>query len=313
MNILVTGIAGDIGDGIGRILRGSGTGSRLIGCDVHDRHLGHLVFDECRALPHAESPDYTDTLVSVAREYQVDLIVPTAEAELRLLARRGMFREIEGIPLITANRESLEIGFDKLRTARFLEAKGLNYPWTSLVAEADPLELPCIIKGRFGAGNQQVDRLERPELVDAYRQISPDHIWQEQVGSADQEYTCGVFRSVAQETRVIALRRTLKGGFTTSGEVVEIAAIDRLCREIADALDLEGSINVQLRMTDRGPVVFEINPRFSSTVVFRHLLGFRDLLWSITDRMTGRIGPYEPHATAGTRFFRTFNEVIVGA
>ena len=42
-------------------------------------------------------------------------------------------------------------------------------------------------------------------------------------------------------------------------------------------------MNVQLRLTDRGPRVFEINPRFSSTVLMRHRMGFTDVLWAIEE------------------------------
>jgi carbamoyl-phosphate synthase large subunit len=40
---------------------------------------------------------------------------------------------------------------------------------------------------------------------------------------------------------------------------------------------------VQLRLTDKGPRVFEINPRFSSTVLMRHRMGFSDVLWAIEE------------------------------
>lgn len=311
MNILVTGIGGDIGDSIGRILRGSGVAGRLIGCDIHDRHLGKFVFNECYLLPRADAPDYLDRLVGLARASGVDLIIPASEPEQRSLKSQEVLREIDGIPLIIANRESLDVGFDKLRTAQFLEANGLPFPWTRRVDTEDPRELPCIIKSRFGAGSKQVGRVERSDMVAAYRVISPDYIWQEQVGTVDEEYTCGVFGSRACETRVIAFRRRLNGGITASGEAVVDREIDRLCRAIAGALMLEGSINVQLRMTERGPVVFEINPRFSSTVIFRHRLGFCDVLWSISNRMEGRVAPYDGSGTVGARIFRKFEEVIL--
>jgi len=46
---------------------------------------------------------------------------------------------------------------------------------------------------------------------------------------------------------------------------------------------LQGSMNIQLILTDSGPRIFEINPRFSSTVLMRHKLGFCDFLWSLDE------------------------------
>ena len=55
--------------------------------------------------------------------------------------------------------------------------------------------------------------------------------------------------------------------------------------QIAESLDLFGSINIQLRLVEKeGPMVFEINPRFSSTVGMRHMIGFSDLIWSIEEQ-----------------------------
>ena len=48
-------------------------------------------------------------------------------------------------------------------------------------------------------------------------------------------------------------------------------------------LNLNGSINIQLRLTKNGPRVFEINPRFSSTALMRHRIGFSDVLWAIDE------------------------------
>ena len=61
-----------------------------------------------------------------------------------------------------------------------------------------------------------------------------------------------------------------------------------MCETIAKGLNLQGSMNVQMRLTEKGPRVFEINPRFSSTVLMRHRLGFSDVLWAI-DEAEGKL------------------------
>ena len=94
------------------------------------------------------------------------------------------------------------------------------------------------------------------------------------------------------------------------GEVVTNEEIDVLLHSIAQLLQLQGSINVQLRLTGRGPVVFEINPRFSSTVMFRHLIGFQDFVWSLCEAEGKEIGEFEPPAV-GTRIYRVSQEVVL--
>lgn len=311
MNILVTGIAGDIGNGIGRILRDSRIASELIGCDIHDQHMGRFVFDVCKLVPRADAPGYLEALVNIAKKNGVDAIVPTSEPELRFFLKRGISQSIGGIPLIMANMKALEVGFDKLKTAHFLAEQSLSFPWTITVAENEPNELPCIMKSRFGAGSQEVRLIDDPELVPAYRKIFPDHIWQECVGTVDEEYTCGLYRSMTGEVRTLIFHRRLSAGVTAYGEVVASPTIDQLCFAIATAVELNGSINVQLRLTSHGPVVFEINPRFSSTVAFRHKLGFEDVIWAISEKCYGNLPDYKAMPKVGTKIFRKFEEVIM--
>ena len=310
MNILVTGIAGDIGNGIGRILRASGFAAKLIGCDLHNQHGGQFVFDACELLPRSGMPGYIEGLLRIIKRHEIELIVPTSEPELRLFSELGI-SSIEGTPLLMANSKAREVGFDKLNTARFLALNGLPFPWTETVADNDPEELPCIVKSRFGAGAQEVRTIQSPDLVSAYRQIFTEHIWQECLGTAEEEYTCGVYRSIAGDVRSLVFRRRLSAGVTTYGEVVVNPEIDHLCSQIAAALDLNGSINIQLRLTGRGPVVFEINPRFSSTVVFRHKLGFEDVVWSICEMFGRNLPEYNTKSKVGTKIVRNFEEIII--
>jgi carbamoyl-phosphate synthase large subunit len=311
LKILVTGIAGDIGSGIGRILRDSGFATKLIGCDIHDQHMGQIIFDTCKVVPKVNKEDYIERLLKIAKEFDVDAIVPTSEPELRFFAKQGLSQHINGFSLIMANLKALNMGFDKLKTADFLAKHNLQFPWTTTVAENEPKEFPCIMKSRFGAGGQEVRLIDGPEFVPVYQKLFPDHIWQECVGTVDEEYTCGLYRSITSEIRTIVFRRRLSAGTTSYGEIVSNQEIVRLCLAIAEAVDLNGSINIQLRLTSRGPIVFEINPRFSSTVVFRHKLGFEDVIWSISEKLQGTLPTYKAIPKVGTKIFRKFEEVFL--
>lgn len=310
MNILITGIAGDIGNGIGRILGESTYAENIIGCDIHDQHSGQFVFNACEVIPRADDEGYLKALVSVVKKHKVNVVIPTSEAELRFLFKRGISAELNGIPLIMANKEALRIGFDKLETANFLRNHNLPFPWTETVADHDPRKLPCIIKSRFGAGSQDVRIVGDIHTVAPLRLLFADYIWQELVGTSEDEYTCGVYRSSLGDIRTIVFRRRLSAGTTSYGVVEVNPLIDQVCIDIANALKLVGSINVQLRLTSRGAIVFEINPRFSSTVVFRHKLGFEDVIWSLSERLNGVLPQYHNKTFPGQKIFRRFEEVI---
>ena len=50
---------------------------------------------------------------------------------------------------------------------------------------------------------------------------------------------------------------------------------------LAKKINLNGSINVQIKINQHRYAIFEINPRLSSTVMMRNKMGFKDLVWWI--------------------------------
>lgn len=304
--ILVTGCGGDIGLAVGRILLGEKAADSVIGCDIQEDHAGKVFFDRCFVIERATAPNYIDILLRLVQEEGVDLVIPASEPELRMLCTNDFFgrREL----FLTANQKAMEIGFDKYRTAEFLQKNGLPHPWTQIATDGRPQEFPCILKSRTGCGSKDVCILTE-EQYHRQKDYGEDDIFQELIAEDDAEYTCGVFRSSSGEVRSIILRRKLRGGLTGSGIVEVNPEIARLLNAVAMYLDLQGCINVQLRMRAGVPYVFEINPRFSSTVRFRHKLGFSDVIWSIQDRSRNIVDRYQA-PVVGRRFYKIYEDVI---
>lgn len=308
-NVLITGCGSDVAQALCRILKMEKIANQIIGCDIHHDHFGGLVFDSCYLLPRITEKNYFEKLLSITQQFEIDLIIPGSEAEMRGFLDANIINEFNGIPIILANKESVNIGLDKLATVNFLKEHGLAYPWTLKVTEALPLTFPCILKMQHGQGSKNILIIEDMELAQYYSDKRPDYIWQELLLPDTQEYTCGLYRSGTGEIRSIAINRTIKGGETQSGTIVQNKKIDLYLQKIATYLNLNGSINVQLRYTEKGPVLFEINPRFSSTVLFRHLLGFQDFLWSLLEKKGITLPSYTP-AKEGIKFCRLVKEYI---
>jgi carbamoyl-phosphate synthase large subunit len=68
-------------------------------------------------------------------------------------------------------------------------------------------------------------------------------------------------------------------------------------------------LNVQLKLTDIGPKIFEINPRISSTVMMRNKIGFKDCLWWIKSKLKLPLDKPE-EIKVGTKIFRMANEYV---
>jgi len=309
-NLLITGCCGDIGLELGRIARASAIAPRLIGCDVKTTLEEDDIFDVCVTVPRADDSTYLDSLERIALRHDIDAIIPMSEAEIARLARDGSLSRFRGRDVIAANPQAVDIGLDKIKTNEMLLAAGLPAPWTLVVENGLPPAFPCILKPRQGQGSKGLQRVFDRASAQELAATHTGYIWQELILPDDAEFTCGLYRGRRGEIRTIAFRRQLKGGITRTAEVVEDSDINALLHAIAEVLMLEGAINVQLRMDSQGPKVFEINPRFSSTVGFRHLLGFQDFLWSMTERQGGALPPYHP-PQVGTRVIRGTSLTVI--
>jgi carbamoyl-phosphate synthase large subunit len=309
LNVLVTGCGGDIGQSIGKILKEQDIFNAVLGADLTRNHAGIIIFDSCFILPRCDNATYLSSLQAVINNNAIDLLIPVSEAEVRFFYDNEITEAKLSVKIIIANREALAVGLDKLATSEFLKNNNLPYPKTGLISLTDKIKLPCIVKSRNGAGSKNVFLAKDDTDINYFKTKFPDFIVQEFLENATEEYTCGLYRSSKGETRNIIFRRTLLGGFSGYGEVVTDSSIEDLLNNIAVTANLQGSINVQLRLSAKGPCVFEINPRFSSTVRFRDMFGFKDVLWSIQDKLNLPIQNYTP-VQGGKKFYKGFSEYI---
>jgi carbamoyl-phosphate synthase large subunit len=309
LNILVTGCGGDIGQSVGKILNEYSIVNNLYGCDISDKNAAKFIYSNFFMGLSCNAPNYISNLERVVKEKNIDFIIPIAEPELRFLSKEKISK-VGNAQLILASSLALEVGFDKLNTANFLKKENFPYPISHSVEAIDMVkQFPVIMKSRTGSGSSNVYVVRDVEAFSSIKKRNPDFIVQEFLDGDKGEYTCGLFRSNTGIIRSIVLKRELIGGFTGYGEVVDNKEIDKLIHGIADKLQLIGSINIQLRLTSKGPVIFEINPRFSSTVRFRHLFDFKDVEWTIEDKMGLPISDYTETAI-GKKLYKGFNEYI---
>jgi len=310
LKVLITGCGGDIGQSLGKILKSKlDWFSLIIGADIHEEHAGKFIFDACFTLPRCHADKYQTAVKQLIQEHQIDLVIPISEPELRNIEKHHYQDDFYGKPVIMSNWQSLQVGFDKKLTSDFLSKHGLPFPETQLITSYNKSTFPVLIKSRDGSGGKSIHVVKNQQEMDLFQKIYPEFIVQEYLTNDGGEYTCGLFRSTSGEIRDIIFKRKLMGGFSGYGSREEHPAISQLLHQLALLLDLQGSINVQLRLVDETPMIFEINPRFSSTVLFRHLMGYEDVLWSIQDKLGLPVDAYHINHSI-SKFYKGFSEYV---
>jgi carbamoyl-phosphate synthase large subunit len=311
LNILVTGCGGDIGQSIGKILLKSSYTKNLFGIDISDKNAAQFIYPNFSVGLRFTHPDYLKKLELFIEEHAIDIIIPIAEPELRFFSDQNILDSIGRAKMITASSLALKIGFDKFKTAEFLKRENLPFPETFLAKDLKTIEsFPVILKSKTGSGSKDIHKINTTDEFRFYtRNAIEDYVVQEFITDKNGEFTCGLYRSSKGEIRSQIFKRELTGGYSGYGEVVENNDVTDLLEKLAVKLVLTGSINVQLRITENLPMVFEINPRFSSTVLYRHLFGFEDLIWSIEDALGYELSDNCKNAT-GRKFYKGHEEYI---
>lgn len=306
---IVTGANGDIAISIAEMLREKFPHARLIGTDIASQWPALAIFDEVEIISPAKSTKYLEDLNGLVNKYGPRFIIPTSEPEMRWIARnKGDFTHL---PLMMNDPDLILTCMDKLNSVLWLDEKGIIAPRTTLLKDCQPYDLPVMVKPRFGAGSRGLEKVDTEErLVQIKQERDEDNVAQEFLEGENDEYTCALV-TLSTGPRSFIMKRKLNYGVTTEMMGVKIPVIDELLTDIAQHLPLHAAINVQLRLVDgKKPMIFEINPRFSSTVKMRHMLGFSDFPWLVDD-MSG-VKPQESNPVYDRKIFRIYREVMEG-
>ncbi len=309
MRVLVSGVASNIGFDIGRILKEWNFFEKLYGSDISEDHPGSLIFDEVNVSPHANADNYLQWLKDYILNSKIDLLVPTSEAEILTISEN--LSVIEEVCKVLINDAVLiKNSLNKHKTLNFLNSSGIKVPKHGIVGIGNkPLRYPVIIKPQRGQGRKGLRKISSDS---EFLEISKGYVWQEYLEPDDQEYTCAVYVSKELKSRILLLKRVLVGGSTGKAIVVKNLEIEKYIEQIISAWNVPGLYNIQLRLTKDGPRLFEINPRVSSTVVFRDMLGFKDFKWWVLETLDMELSHYK-EVRVGTKIYRGSAEYIINA
>lgn len=298
-NILISAIYGDIGCSAVRSLREAT--KKIIGCDMKPySSVSHLV-DQYYVAPAAtDTTNYMDFLKEIIIREKVDFFLPVSESEIEALNTRRRELEDLGVQLLLNNQNIIDTFLDKLKTIKYLDSLDIKIPRTMLLCDYDDTYgYPVIVKSKKSHGSKKLRKiLDLNDLEYVRKKNDGSLLIQEYIGSDEEEYTTGVF-SDGNNVSSITFRRKLGfGSMSIEAILSDEPYIDNMVRHIANNIGLVGGINIQSRRVGDYFIVFEINPRLSSTLLFRKRFGFDDAVWWL-NVLLGKGYSYERKFKAG--------------
>lgn len=307
-SVLVTGVSGDVGQGVVKALRLSKTPYAIHGCDMKDR-AGRAFVETFHTVPKATNSRYNAALEAICRQVGASVVIPCSEVEIDILSHPHSLPS--DIRVLCQPYEYVHHYGDKLlcyeslagRIPIALFADGTN---TLAVERLVKHTRRVVIKPRKSCGSKNIREASDLPSVQAALKKTSMPVVQEYIEG--DEFSVGVF-ACEQLTTAIAFKRELgPSGTSVYAETSYDSQVLDYALSMAEITDLRGSINVQVRKSSQGVRLLEINPRFSGLVAARAACGFRDAEWSL-DLLLGK----EPCLTdnyRSARFLRFFHELV---
>jgi carbamoyl-phosphate synthase large subunit len=279
-SVLVTSAGGSgMVEVVGALKR---AGYRVVALNASPYAAAFALADASYLVPMGSDPGYDDVLASILERERPDFAVPLSDEEIPRVHRVIGGRHGGAVRVVGPRPEFCATMLDKWTAMRALEAAGLPVPRTWLASDADACTYPAIVKPREGRGSRGLASLEARADLDDYlaaASAAPEaFVVQERVRGP--EYTVSAVVALGGPTLAVVPKEVrVKRGITQVGVTREVPAIDALCRGIQDRLRADGPFNVQLILDERGvPRVFEVNPRFSTTIVLTMAAGVDELV-----------------------------------
>ncbi|MGZ4846324.1 MAG: ATP-grasp domain-containing protein [Halobacteriota archaeon] len=275
MNVAVTGVGGGVGQGIIKSLQD--TEYDVIAIDSEELAAGLYAARKSYLGLYAKDGRFIDRIVEICKTENCKILFPGLDAELASLSKEVHLLRANDIYPVVSRPEVIEICDDKLYTSAFLKRHDFPYPETfDLSGYAGELDFPVILKPTKGARSAGVFLVDDKKQFDALSESlsASSYVVQEYIEG--EEYTCGTVTLENNCIGVISMKRQLRAGDTYKAFVVKNYALEEFVKSVITVLKPFGACNIQLRVRNGVPYIFEINARCSGTTAARTLAGFNE-------------------------------------
>ena len=237
---------------------------KLYGADMAGTAPALCYCDYTRRVVAMRDPGYIDQLLSICAQDQIDLLMPTIDTDLLVLAEnRQRFADI-GVNVLISRPEMIRICRDKNLTSQFFVDCGLQAPMPVHDYRTYQAGFPAFIKPKDGSSSINAFKVHNEKELQEYAERIGEYVVQPFVDGT--EYTIDVFCDFTGKPLSIVPRERMA---VRAGEVLKtkICMDPRMIEEAGKLLAVFrpcGPVTIQLiREQETGTDYFiEINPRY---------------------------------------------------
>lgn len=248
-----------------------------------------LVADKCFQVPRCTTAEFVPELAAICMRENVQLVVPTIDTELQMLADHQQEFQATGTRVVISSPSVVRMTRDKVATAQFLSGHDIPTPRTALLsellAEPDSWNWPVILKpvnGSSSVGIRCAENLDDAKLATTER---ADYVAQELLSG--REYTVNLFFDQAGNLRsaVAHERLEVRAGEVSKGTTRRESKLLDMAWQLGSVLKgASGPLCFQAIVPEDGQArVFEINARFGGGYPLAHQAGAPFTKWLLEE------------------------------
>ncbi len=288
MKILITGAGGAAAISVWKSL---GQDHEIYMADIDPCAAGlYLVPPSQRLIiPRGNAPEFTSILRQECQRRQIELLIPTVDAELAPLAQQAEhFKEL-GIKLPLSSAETLQRCADKYALLTHCQDTGLTPEFELLTPQTNltTWQFPCFAKPRHGSGSNGAMTINHQGELELLPKDS-SYLIQELLPGEEYSVDIYIHSGGIPIAAVPRLRMKIDSGIAVAAQTCINPQLSQMAVAIAQQAGITYVANVQFKADQNGQFkLLEINPRFPGTLPLTAAAGI-DIPLLLIDDILGK-------------------------
>jgi len=236
--------------------------------------------DRTVLLPEVKTDHYPDQLLDICVKNNIDIVIPLIDPELEVLAPHRDRFEAEGVLLLVSPPEMIEMASDKYQTYQFAKEHGLAVPQTfiDITVALDQLTVgaltwPVMVKPRKGSASVNITTCHDKLQLEAAFEATTEPMIQEILVGTEYGYDLFGGRDFRSVSVYCKEKIAMRAGETDKAVSTADPVLIEFGRKLLESMNLFGPCDVDVFLTEDGPKLLEINPRFGGGYPCSHLAG----------------------------------------
>ncbi len=283
----------------------------IVGVDTAGDGYKLPFFDEQFKVPLGSDKNYIKIIKEILIEKKIDVIVPSSDSEIAVISKNKSMFEALGVACVCSSGLITDTSLNKAKMLLYLKEKGIPVPKFEIPKNQEdltraayrlgyPRKMIVLKPALSGGGNRGLwfikddfskeimttkgmPIISLDSLIMQFKKLSafPEIVLMEYLSG--EEYSVDALAENGKPIYVIPRVRVFPlPGLSREGLIKNNPEVSEYVKRICKAFGFDSNFNVQLKYNDNGkPLIYEINPRVSATVVANAAAGVDLFLFGI--------------------------------